>query len=198
VDRFSCSVTIIHQVTRTNTKHDCRCRVTFRNNHWQRRRGLINSASQVCSKARAQFLMASLCLLLFTSTVMTQTRPARLAVLDFGKDATGLRAAVVLRETLHTKEEVPEFTVIDRDQTSAAAVGAGFEGSLNLTTQQARDLGAAMGCDFFFSVKPRRSEESHRPSLPITNPMRRFFWSAPAPAGWSSGRDQRSSAICPK
>ena len=94
--------------------------------------------------------LTSLCLLLLTLTAWAQSRPARLAVLDFGKGPTGLRAAAALGETLHTKEEVSEFTVIDRDQTSAAAAGAGFEGSLNLTIQEARDLGAAMGCDFFF------------------------------------------------
>ena len=89
------------------------------------------------------------CLLILTSTAVAQSRPTRLAVLDFGKDATGLRAAAVIRETLHPKEEPREFTVIDRDQTGAAALGAGFEGSLNLTIQQARDLGSAMGCDFY-------------------------------------------------
>jgi TonB family protein len=73
-----------------------------------------------------------------------------LAVLDFGKDPTGLRAAATIHETLQPKEEPREFTVIDRDQTSAAALGAGFAGSLNLTIQQARDIGSAMGCDFYF------------------------------------------------
>ena len=29
-------------------------------------------------------------------------------------------------------------------------MGVGFTGSLNLTLQQARDLGAAIGCDFYF------------------------------------------------
>jgi len=74
----------------------------------------------------------------------------RLAVLDFGKGPTGLGAAAVIRETLHPKGEPREFTVIDRDQTTAAAMGAGFAGSLNLTIQQARDLGSAMDCDFCF------------------------------------------------
>jgi hypothetical protein len=92
----------------------------------------------------------SLCLLLLASASLAQTRPTRLAVLDFGKDPTGLRAAAVIRESLHSKEEPREFTVIDLDQTSAASVGAGFEGSLNLTLQQARDLGSAIGCDFYF------------------------------------------------
>ena len=94
--------------------------------------------------------MASLCLLLFASSAIAQSRPTRLAVLDFGRAATGLRAAAAIRETLQPKEAAREFSVIDRDQASAAALGAGFEGSLNLTIQQARDLGAAMGCDFYF------------------------------------------------
>jgi TonB family protein len=87
--------------------------------------------------------------MLLASAAVAQSRPTRLAVLDFGKDPTGLRAAAAIRETLHPKEEPREFTVIDRDQTSAAALGAGFEASLNLTIQRARDLGAAMGCDFY-------------------------------------------------
>lgn len=91
-----------------------------------------------------------LCLLLLASASLAQTRPTRLAVLDFGKDPTGLRAAAVIRESLHSKEEPREFAVIDRDQTGAASAGAGFEGSLNLTLQQARDLGSAIGCDFYF------------------------------------------------
>jgi len=65
--------------------------------------------------------LASLCLLL-TSTAVAQSRPTRLAVLDFGKDRTGLRAAAAVRETLHPKAEEREFTVIDRDQTTAAAL----------------------------------------------------------------------------
>jgi len=70
-------------------------------------------------------------------------------VLDFGQHETGVRSARAIRESLRPKEEAREFSVDDRDQTIAAALGAGFEGSLNLTTQQARDVGSAMGCDFY-------------------------------------------------
>ena len=97
-----------------------------------------------------RLLLASLCLLLLASTVIAQSRPTRLAVIDFGKDATGLRSATAIRETFLSTEQGREFTVVDRDQTNAAALGASFEGSLNLTTQQARDLGSAIGCDFYF------------------------------------------------
>ncbi len=105
---------------------------------------MINSASH------ARLLLASLCLLLLAATLSAQSRPNRLAVLDFGKNPTGLHSAAAIGETLHAKEGVREFTVIDRDQATAAALGAGFDGSLNLTTQQARDIGSAMDCDFYF------------------------------------------------
>ena len=94
-----------------------------------------------------------ICLLLLTSAAIAQSRATRLAVLDFGKDPSGLRAATAIRETLQSRGKVlngREFTVIDRDQATAAALGAGFDGSLNLTTQQARDIGSAMDCDFYF------------------------------------------------
>lgn len=41
------------------------------------------------------------------------------------------------------------MTVVDHDQTMAAANGVGYHGSLNLSLQEARDLGSAIGCDFF-------------------------------------------------
>jgi TonB family protein len=40
--------------------------------------------------------------------------------------------------------------VLDRDQTQAAIRGVGYAGSLNLSLQEARDLGAAIGCDYYF------------------------------------------------
>ena len=83
---------------------------------------------------------------------IAQSRPTRITVLDFGITLTGLHAAAEIRETFHSKEgsQSDEFELVDPDQSRAAALGAGFEGSLNLTLQQARDLGAAIGCDFYF------------------------------------------------
>jgi len=89
--------------------------------------------------------------------------------MDFGNAPAGLRAAEAIRNTFHPPAETPatlEVTVIDQDQTRAAALGAGFEGSLNLTTQQARDFGAAMGCDFYFigEAQTLRRSPSSKPS----------------------------------
>src|SRR5205807_9801105 len=40
--------------------------------------------------------------------------------------------------------------IVDREQAQAAAKGIGYQGSLNLTIEEARDLGLAIGCDFYF------------------------------------------------
>ena len=79
---------------------------------------------------------------------VTQTaeRPITLAVLDFGDSATGRLAAEKLAASL--KQETGLF-ILDRDQIRAAARGAGYTGSMNLSLNEARDLGAALGCDFF-------------------------------------------------
>jgi TonB family protein len=110
----------------------------------------INSALQFSQARLAQLLLITSSLLLFASVAIAQFRPTSVAVLDFGKDSTGKRAAAAVKESLQSKGGEREFVPLDRDQAMAAAVGSGFEGSLNLTTQQARDLGAAMGCDFYF------------------------------------------------
>jgi TonB family protein len=78
----------------------------------------------------------------------------RVAVLDFGASSTGLRAASEIRKAFATKapdeSAVAQFEIIDPDLARAAALGAAHKGSPNLTIEEARDLGAAIGCDFYF------------------------------------------------
>ena len=114
-------------------------------------------------------------------------------MLDLGSTATGLHAATAIREMFLTKDRSPdgaEFDIIDPDQTRAAALGAGFEGSLNLTLQQARDLGAAIGCDFYFigeaqtvrrfpSTKPIYFESYATIFLVSARTGRLVFWERP-------------------
>lgn len=69
-----------------------------------------------------------------------------LAVLDFG--ATEVARRAVDRLAANLKRETG-IAVLDRDQVRAAARGAGYDGSLSLSLSEARDLGAALGCDFF-------------------------------------------------
>jgi TonB family protein len=130
---------------------------------------LIRSALQFCRRPRAYLFLVPFGLLLLAPSATAQTRPTRLAVIDFGNTPTGLRAAEAIRETFRPSAEAPatrEVSVIDRDQTRAAALGAGFAGTLNLTTQQAKDLGAAMGCDFYLigEAQTLRRSPSNKPS----------------------------------
>lgn len=42
-----------------------------------------------------------------------------------------------------------QLALVDRDLAGTAARGVGYADSLNLTIQEARDLGAAIGCDYY-------------------------------------------------
>jgi TonB family protein len=55
--------------------------------------------------------------------------------------------------------------LLDRDLGRAAARGAGYKGSLNMTLTQARNLGAAIGCDFLITGDAQllRRSSSARP-----------------------------------
>ena len=73
-------------------------------------------------------------------------RPLSLAILDLGNSAPARVAADKLASNL---KGGTNLAVLDRDQVRAAAHGAGYEGSMSLTLGEARDLGAALGSDFF-------------------------------------------------
>lgn len=80
-----------------------------------------------------------------------QPQTVRVAVLDFGSSTTGARAASAFRQVFTDNGVTAKrFALIDKDLATAAARGSGFQGSLNLTTQEARDIGAAIGCEFYF------------------------------------------------
>jgi len=75
-----------------------------------------------------------------------QARPLSLAILDFGDSSLARLAADKLAGNFKQETSV---VVLDRDQVRAAARGAGYAGSISLSLSEARDLGAALGCDFF-------------------------------------------------
>jgi TonB family protein len=81
-----------------------------------------------------------------SSAAASQERRALIAVLDFGNSTIGRLASEKLASIL--KVTVDAVT-LDQDQARAAARGAGYGGSINLSLSEARDLGAALGCDFF-------------------------------------------------
>ena len=93
----------------------------------------------------------------------TTERPIRLAVLDFGDTPTAQRFTDKLAQAIALNDR--EFQILDRDQTRAAVRGADYRGSLNMSIEDARDLGAAIGCDFFFTGEAQtlRRSPSEKP-----------------------------------
>ena len=80
------------------------------------------------------------------SDAQTPRRSISLAVLDFGDSKLARLASDKFAASL--KHETA-LNILDREQVRAAARGAGYAGSINLSLGEARDLGAALGCDFF-------------------------------------------------
>lgn len=98
-----------------------------------------------------RLIFISLFMCVLSLSVAAQDVPARrtsVMVLDFGATETGRRAADRLSSTLSTQAEL---FVMDRDAGRAAAFGSGYRGSLNMTLEEARTLGSAIGSDFYLT-----------------------------------------------
>lgn len=94
------------------------------------------------SQARLKPVLTAFIICLFTASVAhAQTLP-RVAVVDFAGDERGEVAALV--RTL-----AQSFNLIDDEQTRAAVRGAGYDGNLNFSREEARALGMSIGCDFY-------------------------------------------------
>ena len=98
-----------------------------------------------------RYLVLGSCVWLTASATAGQVaeRPVSIAILDFGNSVTAQRSADALVHALLGGPAAEQVQMVDRDLSRAAARGAGYSGSLNLTVQEARDLGAAIGCDFY-------------------------------------------------
>lgn len=107
---------------------------------------------ETCAKGRAVARIIFTLLFLSASVAVTlaQTTARRttVAVLDFGETETGRRAADKLWQTMRSADWLQ---LSDREEARAAARGHGYTGSLNMTLEEARELGASMGADFFIT-----------------------------------------------
>lgn len=92
---------------------------------------------------RRLFFIAGLFLLLATNARAEQ---AWISVVDFGATPFAHDTAEKLRERLRSTNEL---RVADADLTRSAAKGIGYSGSLNLSVNEARDLGAALATEFY-------------------------------------------------
>lgn len=99
---------------------------------------------------RPSFSLLILCLNLLITQVpnlgWTQDRRVPVAVLGFGDSEIGRLSSETLAQNL---ESEPRIQILDRDQATAAAKGAGHTISLNMSLEEARGLGAALGSDYF-------------------------------------------------
>jgi len=68
------------------------------------------------------------------------------SVVSFSSTGIGRLAAEKVRERLRNEKD---FVVADADLTRSAAMGVGYAGSLNLSLDEARDLGAALATDYY-------------------------------------------------
>jgi TonB family protein len=85
-------------------------------------------------------------LLVSSGVAQTNPRPITVAVLDLADTSIGKLAAARFAAALAS---LPALSIVDRDLSRAAARGARYQGSLNMSLPEARDLGAAIGCDFY-------------------------------------------------
>jgi len=94
-------------------------------------------------------LCSTLVLLLgvfFSTPARANHRLTKIGVLDFGSTSLGRRVSPLLRSKFSSN---PNIQLIDADLSASAAHGAGYTGSLNMSTAEARDLGAAMDAEFY-------------------------------------------------
>jgi TonB family protein len=109
-------------------------------------RKLINFLPGVPAAIRLLVLASLMLSLHLGVSAQTPERAVTVAVLDFGNADIGRLTSEKLRANL--KQETG-LMILDGDQAHAAARGAGYAGSLNLSLNEARNLGAVLGCDFF-------------------------------------------------
>jgi TonB family protein len=99
-------------------------------------------------KPRRFPLITIACVLSMSVAAQAYAQRIRVAVLDFGQTQIAKHAAEKLSAVFSSDGHL---LLIDREESRTAARGAGYAGSLNMTLQEARDLGGATGSDFYIT-----------------------------------------------
>ena len=103
----------------------------------------------VCSlRSFRRFVLLCALSLFFVFDVAAQAgaRLTTVSLVELGSSSLARTAGDRLLQTLKSSGDV---LVSDMDLTRAAAKGSGYSGSLNMTLAEARNLGAALGTDFY-------------------------------------------------
>src|SRR5436853_2647397 len=101
----------------------------------------MNSQRNKRAAIIVRLMASSIICLLAVGVLQAQTSP-RVAVVDFAGDERGEVAGLV--RTL-----AQSFNLNDEEQMRAAVRGAGYNGNLNFSREEARALGMSIGCDFY-------------------------------------------------
>lgn len=99
-----------------------------------------------CGSLRSRFKPLAVVVFLALLASNSRAQAIKVSVLDFGQQPIARQAADLLRDRLRASDAMQ---VGDSDLARAAAKGIGYSGSLNLTIDEARDLGAALAAEFY-------------------------------------------------
>lgn len=101
------------------------------------------------SRTWGRLTVAAFLAFVFYPTIPAQVnaRPIEVAVVGFGDSETAKKVTEQISESFRANQ----FRIIDNDRARAAANGVGYDGSLNMTLEEARNLASAIACDFFFT-----------------------------------------------
>jgi len=106
-------------------------------------------SKRIHSRTWDRLTVAAFLAFVFCAAVPAQSnaRPSEIAIVGFGDTQTARKVTAQISESFRANQ----FRIIDSDRARAAANGVGYSGSLNLTIEEARNLAAAVGCDFFLT-----------------------------------------------
>ena len=111
--------------------------------------------------------LLSLCVAFGQRADREMKRPLRVAVVGFGASSPPAVAALLVSSL----EESGRVLIVEGSLFGPALTALGYEGSINMSTDEARRLGSAIGCDFFVIGKAEivsrseRAQELHQEAL---------------------------------
>lgn len=108
---------------------------------------------------RGQFVLEALALLILCAPFTGAQPPARFAVVDLAGDETK-EFSVLLSSAARTSNG--ELELLDDDLVRAASRGTGYSDNVNLSRDEARQLGQSLGCDFYVlgKIQSARRQDS--------------------------------------
>jgi hypothetical protein len=128
-------------------------------------------ALRLCVK---QVLVGLAVLFTIASTANAQQATLRVALIGFAVSSTDDSGAMVTKAERSLSAALaadPRISLIDESILRPALAGLGYEGSINMSRDEARRVGAAIGCDFFVTGKLEaftrsdRAAEEHEEAL---------------------------------